>query len=115
MPRVDRDLVIRLGRELVARGLSRQADAVRLYLIALDRGLLDVKHTLSAHVTPDFLIDWCGLLQLPPHETRFELFNDGIGCPRCGADAVTYVEVSVLDRTRRRCTSCGTRWITIAR
>ena len=114
MPFVQREFVVALGRELVSRGLVHQASAVRLYLIAMDRGLLDRKRELYVHVTPSFIIDWCGTLQIPPHHELFSVRPVASrGCPSCGEDATTHVELSVPGRTRVRCKACSLRWVAL--
>ena len=108
-----RSLVVTLGRELVSRGLHSQAATMRIYLFALDRGLLNRKNELETRATPDFVYDWLGLLQIPTREDMFPVHaSDTPGCPKCHEHA-TILQVSVLDRAQHVCSKCKYRWLTI--
>jgi hypothetical protein len=111
------DLVRRLGKEFVRRGMRREAAALRLYFIALRAGLVEGPDAQLEAVTwsQRTTEEWLRLLRLPPWENAYPLGTRGTPCRRCkpgkgGLPAA--IEEKLWPRgALMRCSGCGWRWL----
>jgi hypothetical protein len=90
---------------------------LRLYYLAVRAGL-DRRGTVQIHWSEALLVDWMGLLRLPPYQDRFALRDAAYRCP-CRPRGPSFADSHARTRTvwpggaHIECTSCGSTWILV--
>jgi hypothetical protein len=111
-------LVARLGREFVRLELRDHAKRLRLYYFALEKNLLTGQgRGLDVKWNEKLVIEWMGLLQLPPYDDLFPVLAPGAPCPQCAATqkaeaASVFTEITLPSGAKTVCAKCGARWLT---
>lgn len=107
--------VRRLGQEFDRRGMDEHVRTLRLYYLALTRGLVDRGKAVRAHWSPRQVDEWLEALRLPPFERRLPLLRAGHPCPACGPSqgiqSGIRTELTFPGGARVRCAECGARWL----
>jgi hypothetical protein len=106
--------VERLGREFVRRGMRAHAQKLRLYYLALQKGLASPRHEVDVHWNEPFVLEWLRTLQLPPYADAYPVLPRGASCPRCqqrGAQPSTRTECVFEGGVRMRCGTCEAVWL----
>lgn len=97
------ELIVRVGREFVRRGLNNQASEARRYYAAVRDGL-----------EPDgwgheMIVEWARLLRVPPHEhdyaIRPQMWRACCDRPR------TYTAAVYPGGSKHVCESCRSVWL----
>jgi hypothetical protein len=108
-------MVDTLGRALAERGLHRHVEELRVYWLALSRGLARPGQRLSIGWSETLVVEWFRLLRLPPHAHDYLLFPPSSPCPRCPRPAGHAVEVKTAltfpEGRKAVCTVCGAAWL----
>ncbi len=105
-----------LGRAFVRRGMREHAEKLRVYYLALRKGLTEgPQEKLEVKWSAPFVRDWMRTLRLPPYQNDFPLRSRGAGCFRCprsvNTAASVHLELSLPTGARMRCQSCGAVWL----
>ncbi len=108
--------VRRLGQTFRRKGMEEHAKKLRLYYLALSRGLTSsATHELDIHWSAGFVREWMRTLRVPPYDAVYPLRPAGAGCERCGrklghkSDVIT--ECAFPGGARKRCRSCDGVWL----
>jgi hypothetical protein len=108
------EYVERLGREFVRRRMPQHAQKLRLYYLALQRGLASPRHEVDVRWSEPFVLEWLRTLKVPPYADAYPVRPSGAPCPRCaqrGAQSATRTELVFPGGVRMRCGTCETVWI----
>jgi len=103
-----------LGREFVRRGMHAHAQKLRLYFLALERGLTSPKRELDVHWSEPFTLEWLKTLRVGPYAQAYPLQPRGAPCPQCrqrGQQSSTRTELVFPGGVRMRCGSCEAVWL----
>jgi hypothetical protein len=104
-----------LGKALAERGLHRHVEELRVYWLALSRGLAGPGQRLNIGWSEALVVEWFRLLRLPPHAHDYPLCPPSSPCPRCphaGGHAVEVKTALTFPEGRKAvCTVCGTAWL----
>jgi len=108
-------MVDTLGRALAERGLHRHVEELRVYWLALSRGLAGPGQRLNVGWSEALVVEWFRLLRLPPHAGDYPVQPPSSPCPRCPRPAGHAVEVKTAltfpEGRKAVCTVCGTAWL----
>jgi hypothetical protein len=108
-------MVDTLGQALAERGLDRHVEELRVYWLALARGLTGPGSRLQVGWSEALVVEWFRLLRLPPHAHDYPLRAPSSACPRCPPPAGHAVEVKTAltfpEGRKAVCTVCGTAWL----
>jgi len=111
------ELVSTLGKVCISIGRADLASQLRVYFLALSRGLTDARGTLQLKWSEDAVTDWLGMLQVPPFSERFPVRGENARCSRChpAPSPRAYQNLETVAQvpggTGRRCKVCGERWL----
>lgn len=104
-----------LGREFSRRKMHQHVRRLRVYYLAVKRGLTPPSHELDVKWTEPFVIEWMKTLGVPPFERAYEVRPPGAGCDRCpgepGQAPIVFTDFSFPGGSRRRCQRCGRVWL----
>lgn len=106
--------VERLGREFVRRGMADHAQKLRLYYLALQRGLASPRHEVDVRWTEPFVLEWLRTLRLPPDPDAYPVRPRGAACTQCaqrGTQPSTRTELVFTGGVRMRCGTCDAVWL----
>jgi hypothetical protein len=107
--------VTRLGREFVRRGMPEHARLLRLYYLAVERGLDSKRHEVQLHWNSTLVVDWMKNLQLAPWQVALRVRAEGSSCQSCrrvaGATPTVRTEATFPGGARMRCGTCGDAWL----
>ncbi len=108
-------MVDTLGRALAERGLHRHVEELRVYWLALSRGLAGPGQRLNIGWSETLVVEWFRLLRLPPHADDYPVRPPSSPCPRCPRPAGHAVEVKTAltfpEGRKAVCTVCGAAWL----
>ncbi len=108
-------MVDTLGRALAERGLHRHVEELRVYWLALSRGLVGPGQRLNVGWSEALVVEWFRLLRLPPHAEDYLVRPPSSRCPRCPQAVGHAVEVKTAltfpEGRKAVCTVCGTAWL----
>jgi hypothetical protein len=108
-------MVDTLGRALADRGLNRHVEGLRVYWLALSRGLAGPGQRVSVGWSEALVVEWFRLLRLPPYANDYPLRPPSSPCPCCPNPAGHAVEVKTAltfpEGRKAVCTVCGTAWL----
>jgi hypothetical protein len=107
-------LVARLGRAFAQRGMREHLSKLRLYYLALQKGLIPPSHSLEIHWSERLVLDWLKTLKIPPYESAFELRPRTSKCKHCmdrGEQSWIYTDGQFPGGVRMRCYTCGDLWL----
>jgi hypothetical protein len=108
-------MVDTLGRALAERGLNRHVEELRVYWLALSRGLAGPGQRLHIGWSETLVVEWFRLLRLPPHADDYLLCPPSSSCPRCPQARGHAVEVKTAltfpEGRKAVCTVCGKAWL----
>lgn len=108
-------MVDTLGRALAERGLHRHVEELRVYWLALSRGLAGPGQRLTLGWSEALVVEWFRLLRLPPHAEDYLVRPPSSPCPRCPLPPGHAVEVKTgltfPEGRKAICTVCGTAWL----
>ena len=110
------EMVVRLGREFVRRGMHEHARALRLYYVALRAGLAQRGAKVDVRWDRALTEEWMKTLRLHPFDGHYEVRLPGVPCLRCRAPkgndrSSARTEVVFPGGARMRCDCCGARWL----
>ncbi len=108
-------MVDTLGKALAERGLHRHVEELRVYWLALSRGLAAPGQRLSVGWSETLVVEWFRLLRLPPHAEDYPARPPSSSCPCCPRSDGHAVEVKTAltfpEGRKAVCTVCGTPWL----
>ena len=108
-------MVDTLGRALAERGLHRHVEELRVYWLALSRGLAGPGQRVNVGWSEALVVEWFRLLRLPPHADDYLVRPPSSPCPRCPQPVGHAVEVKTTltfpEGRKAVCTVCGTAWL----
>ena len=108
-------MVETLGREMAERGMHRHVEELRLYWLALARGLTGARQRLEVGWSESLVVEWYRILRLPPHASDYPLRPPSSACPRCPRPAGHAVEVKTAltfpEGRKAVCTVFGAAWL----
>ncbi len=104
-----------LGREFGRRGMRQHVQRLRVYYLALERGLTTASNELDVKWTEPFVIEWLKTLGVAPFQQAYPVRSRGARCTRCPdagtGQAPLFTESQFPGGTKMRCQRCGTVWI----
>lgn len=107
--------VERLGAEFRRREMEAHLRKLRVYYLALRRGLTQGRHELDVHWSEALVLEWLKLLQLPPFERAYEVRPGRSACRGCAQkrdhQSAIHTELVFPGGAKMRCFSCGAIWI----
>jgi hypothetical protein len=108
-------MVDTLGRALAERGLHRHVEELRVYWLALARGLAGPTQRLQVGWSEALVVEWFRILRLPPHSDDYPIRPPSSACPRCPQATGHAVEVKTAltfpEGRKAVCTVCGAAWL----
>lgn len=108
-------MVDTLGKAFAERGLHHHVEELRVYWLALSRGLAAPGHRLNIGWSEALVVEWFRLLRLPPHADDYAVHPPSSPCPRCPRSGGHAVEVKTAltfpEGRKAVCTVCGTAWL----
>ena len=110
------ELVVRLGREFVRRGMAQHARVLRLYYLAVKAGLVGAGGEVEVRWDRALTEEWMKTFRVTPFEQHYELRPPGVPCFRCWAvpgneRSSARTELVFPGGARIRCDICGARWL----
>ena len=72
-----------LGREFVRRGMRDHAQRLRVYYLAVKKGLASPSGEVDVKWNEPFVLEWLKMLQVAPFERAYELRGRGSRCTAC--------------------------------
>jgi len=112
-------LVAVLGREFVRRRMHAHAGKLRVYYLALRRGLATTgRSEVDIHWSEELVVEWLKLLRIPPYESAYRVRTPQAPCSRCKARPDNQGGSFVTERTfpggwKVRCINCGEVWLVL--
>jgi len=112
-------MVETLGREFVRRGMNIHAAKLRLYYLALRRGLATPgKMEVDVHWSEALVIEWFKLLRMTPYEKAYPVRPAQSHCIRCRDKPTNEGGGFQTERTfpggwKVRCSNCGEAWLVL--
>jgi hypothetical protein len=115
------DLVEVLGAEFERRGMRVHVEGLRIYYLALSRGL-DRRGSVKVQWDEPQLLNWLGYLRLPPCQDRFAVRPRGSSCscrppdaePQVGKTIATVGAITLISWPggyQSKCRLCSATWI----
>ena len=112
-PEEIQQLVTSLGKAFTANGREDQAKELRLYFLALSKGLTRPDNALSLEWSERACLEWLGLYQVPPYHLTVEARPAPSRCTKCQAKSAE--DLGPLPKGRGyRCDGCQTVWLELA-
>src|SRR5205823_3968631 len=105
--------VVRLGKEFRRRRMGAHAHRLRVYFLALKRGLVAPAQPLEVKWGPTLVIEWMRTLRLQPYGKDLEVRPRGSNCARCEENErqpAVATTVTFPGGARMKC-ACGLEWI----
>jgi hypothetical protein len=110
-------LVIKLGEEFKRRGMTRHLEMLRRYFASRRRRLREneARPAKAREFDEQLVIDWLGLIQIPPFEHLYDVLPPGAPCP-CGArdshgKAGSFAGVAFPGGRVWTCLACRRSWL----
>jgi len=104
-----------LGQALADRGMHRHVEELRIYWLALARGLVTPGQRMNIGWSESLVEEWFRILRLPPHAHDYPVRSPSSPCPRCPRPAGHAVEVKTAltfpEGRKAVCTVCGAAWL----
>jgi hypothetical protein len=104
-----------LGAEFARRGMRQHVSKLRVYYVALKKGLTTPGHDLEVKWTEPFVIEWLKTLRVPPFEKAYPVRPRGSPCSRCQKSreqqSAVFTDSNFPGGTKMRCRGCGTAWL----
>jgi hypothetical protein len=104
-----------LGQALADRGMHRHVEELRIYWLALARGLVTPGQRLNIGWSESLVEEWFRILRLPPHAHDYPVRPPSSPCSRCPRPAGHAVEVKTAltfpEGRKAVCTVCGAAWL----
>lgn len=110
-------MVIALGRVFNLLEMKPHAQALRVYYLALQRGLTaSPKRRVEARMSEKDIVDWTKTLRIHPYEFALELRGRDEGCAQCRKSRGAQTECVVAKREfpggrSMGCETCGCEWL----
>ena len=112
-------MVEALGREFVRRGMNTHAAKLRVYYLALRRGLATPgRNEVDVHWSEALVVEWFKLLRMPPYQNAYPVRTAQSHCSRC-KDRPTnegggfQTESTFPGGWKVRCSNCGEAWLVL--
>lgn len=109
------EAVAALGKAMRAQGMAAPLPSLRLFLLALRKGLTGDGHRVQVDWSEQLVIDWCRALGVPPFDV--EVKEAGVPCLKCKAGKGGRPEPVPVIRwdggALLRCPVCDARWIAL--
>lgn len=109
------DHVRRLGREFARRGMVGHLRKLRLYWLALSRGLAGARHEVDLKWTEQLVVDWLRTLQVAPFAADYPVRPRGSPCTRCGEgsgqQSTVFTAANYPGGSKMGCHACGAVWL----
>lgn len=119
------ELVELLGKEFERRDMRSQLESLRLYYLAVKKGL-DHRGAVRVSWTDDMTIEWLAMLRIPPYEAHFPVRSRDYHCPctprrrstgpgdwsNLGSPSDS-VEANFPGGFKVRCDACKSRWLVL--
>ncbi len=112
-------MVDALGREFVRRGMHAHANKLRIYYLALRRGLATPgRREVDVHWSEVLVVEWFKLLLMSPYENAYPVRPSGSRCSRCkqvpnNEAATLQTESTFPGGWKVRCSKCGEAWLVL--
>jgi len=107
--------VAALGREFARRGMREHAQRLRVYYLAVKKGLVAPSNDLDIKWSEPFVVEWLKILQVAPFANSYQVRARGSRCARCPAAkneaATLHTELNYPGGSKMRCQACGAVWI----
>jgi hypothetical protein len=109
-------MVDRLGGEFRRRGMRTHAAPLRIYWLALKRGLVQAEgHGLHVALSEETVLEWFKLLRLPPYQAAYPVRPMGSACPECppreGNGGEVTTERTFPEGRKMACLLCRSCWL----
>ncbi len=108
-----------LGREFVRREMHAHAAKLRIYHVALRRGLATPgRSEVDVHWSEALVVEWFKILQLPPYENAYSVRSAQSHCGRCkqrpnNEGGSFQTENTFPGGWKVRCSNCGEAWLVL--
>ncbi len=108
-----------LGREFVRRGMHAHAAKLRIYYLALRRGLATPgKSEVDVHWSEALVVEWFKLLRMPPYEKAYPVRAAQSHCSRCkerpnNQGGSFQTESTFSGGWKVTCSNCGEAWLVL--
>jgi hypothetical protein len=111
-------MVHKLGEEFRRRGMRTHVAPLRVYWLALKRGLVhEEQHGLHLTLSEETVVEWFKVLRLQPYQEAYPVRPTGSSCPRCGPGEGRAGEVATErtfpDGRKMVCLGCRTCWLEV--
>lgn len=107
--------VERLGVEFLRREMDAHVKKLRVYYLALKRGLTQGRHELDVHWSEALVIEWLKLLKLAPFDQAYEVRPKRAPCRACAQkrdhQSSVHTDMVFPGGSKMRCFACGAVWI----
>ncbi|MHB8877822.1 MAG: hypothetical protein ACYC8T_29365 [Myxococcaceae bacterium] len=107
--------VTALGREFVRRGMRQHVQRLRLYYLAVKKGLASPSNELDVKWNEPFVIEWLKILQVAPFDGAYPVRPRGSRCVRCpetrNEQASLFTDTNFPGGSKMRCQACGAVWL----
>jgi hypothetical protein len=104
-----------LGREFKRRGMGQHVQRLRVYYIAVQKGLTSPSHELDIKWSEPFVVEWLKILRVPPFERAYSVRPRGSRCGRCSEtrneQTSVFTELNFPGGSKMRCQACEAAWV----
>ena len=107
--------VERLGEEFGRREMRAHLEKLRVYYLALKKGLTRGRFELDVHWSEALVLEWLKLLRIAPFDRSYEVRPKKSPCKQCAVardqQSVIHTELVFPGGSKMRCFACGAVWI----
>ena len=112
--------VTALGREFRRRGMKGHVQALRVYFLALRRGLTTGgRRAVKVDFAEDGIVEWMKVLRVPPYQHAYDVRPPGSSCRKCpkrdGHPVDTATLLTFAGGAKMGCRVCGDAWLELER
>ena len=104
-----------LGHEFARLGMRQHVQRLRVYYLAVKKGLASPSNELDVKWSEPFVVEWLKMLQVPPFAGAYAVRPRGSRCARClevkNEAATLFTETNFPGGSKMRCQACGAVWI----